>query len=173
MAWGIFDSIGNPVLEADSVFAVEYQHDYRISDYPQEQGAFQSYNQVPVPWVAKITFLVSSSREGSVAGLSQVSNVKRGLFLSQAENAAFGLTLYTVVTPEFAYVNANVIHVSYRRIARQSVSMLMVDVWCEEVRVIGQGFLSNTQSTNGAGPLNSGPVQTDVWQQTITATPPT
>ena len=40
--WGIFAQSGAPVLVANSVFGIEYARDYRISDYPQEQGAFES-----------------------------------------------------------------------------------------------------------------------------------
>ena len=44
--WGIFSQGGAPVLQADSVNSFDYERGYLVSDYPQEQGAFQSYNKV-------------------------------------------------------------------------------------------------------------------------------
>jgi len=157
--WGIFSQTGAVVLQADSVFSVEYEHDYRVSDYPQEQGAFESYNKIQVPWQAKVVFLIGADRE---------------LFLVSVENAVASLSLFVVVTPEFSYPSANLTRVSYRRIAKAGgASMIMVEVWCEEVRIVQTGQLSNTQSTNGATSLNNGPVQTSTWQSSIAATPPT
>ena len=163
--WGIFAQSGAPVLVANSVFGVEYARDYRISDYPQEQGAFESYNKVQVPYQAKITFLVG----GSVAA--------RAAFLEAAGSAVAALDLFTIVTPEFSYPNANLTHYSYRREARHGVTLIMVDVWCEEVRITGtaqlsppaaaassqaptaSGTLSDTQSPNGAATQQGGTVQ--------------
>jgi len=56
--WGIYDMSGAPVLTASSVAGMEYARDWRVSNYPQEQGAFASYNKVKTPFTAKVTFLV-------------------------------------------------------------------------------------------------------------------
>lgn len=120
--WGIFDATtGSPILEADSVFSVEYARDYRISDYQQEQGAFFSYNKVQVPFQAKVSFL---------------ANALRYNFLAQIEPACASLGLVTVVMPEFAYPSANLTHYGFRREARRGKTLVLFDVWCEEVRVL-------------------------------------
>jgi hypothetical protein len=141
--WGLYAN-GLPVLVADSVFGMEYARDYRISDYPQEQGAFASYNKVKVPYIAKITYLIGSSIE------------ERAAFLAAAELVTASLNLVTIYTPEIPYLNANPTHVGYRRTVQQGVSLLMVEIWCEEVRLVGAGALSNTQSINGAGGSQNG-----------------
>ena len=158
-AWGIFDQSGNPIIavtdaamvEVDSVGAVEYSRDYRISDAPQEQGAFESYNKVQVPFRAILTFYVSTTRF---------------LFLSSIEAAVASLALYVVAVPEWSYPSANLTHYSYRRDVRGGVSLLRVDVWLEEVRIAlvqagssGQINQGNTASTNAASPTHSGTVQ--------------
>lgn len=142
--WGIFDQYGNPVLEADSVGSVEYQETWRISDYPQEQGGFESYNKVKVPFVAKITFLVSGDLEN------------RADFLKSIQQATASLNLFTVVTPEISYPSANLTFYTYKRTSRNGVQLLSIEVWCEEVRIVQTGQLSNTQSSNGADPVNNG-----------------
>ena len=67
--WGIWDQNGQPLLVADSVSDIEYAHDYHISDYPQEQGAFESYNKVQMPFQAKIGFFVSQTRQNFLAAI--------------------------------------------------------------------------------------------------------
>lgn len=136
--WGIFDQNGNAIIEADSVFGVEYARDFHISDYPQEQGAFESYNKVKVPYQAKVTFLISSSVDD------------RSTFLTALEQAVASLDLVTVVTPEITYPSANLTHMGYRREARQGATLLRVEVWCEEVRIVQTGGLSNTSSTTSS-----------------------
>src|SRR6266446_5232352 len=104
--WGIFDQDGNTVLAADSVASVEYQDPWRISDYPQEQGAFESYNKVKSPFTVKIAFLISGD----------ISN--RSDFLETLQRAVESLDLFVVVTPEISYDSANLSFSTYRRTAR-------------------------------------------------------
>lgn len=176
--WGIFDASGNPVLTVDAVASVEYARDYRISDYPQEQGAFESYNKVQVPFQAKVGFLLNQSRVA---------------FLNEIEAQLATLSLVSVVTPEVSYPSANLTHYGYRRVARNGVTMVLVEVWCEEVRVTASTDLTGgggtaggatTQSVNGATALQGGTVQaqpttttptnlvTGLPDQTVSPSPP-
>jgi len=152
--WGLYAQSGQPALIADSVQGVEYARDYAISDYPQTEGAFESYNKVQRPFQAKLTYLVGTDRAG---------------FLAQVEAVAKALDLYTVITPEISYANANVTHVGYRRIATNGVTLIQVEVWVEEVRVVNTGALSSSQSPNGSPTNNDGTVQ-PVEAQTRSAT---
>ena len=153
--WGIYAQDGSEVLIVDSVAAVEYVRDYRISDYPQEKGAFQSYNKVQTPYHAPISFLIGPNRRN---------------FLANVEAACASLDLYVVTTPEISYGNANIIHYSYRREWRRGTTMILVEVWCEEVRIVGQARLGSinslapagslaTKSTNAATATQSGSMQ--------------
>lgn len=146
LRWGIFDQGGQPVLEADSVFSVEFEKDFSISHYPQERGAFESYNKVELPYHAKVTYLVGLDREG---------------FLAEVGKRLASLDLLTVTTPDFSYASANLMHYGYRRAVQGGVTLLKVEVWCEEVRVVGSGELTNgtTQSTNGAATQDNGTAQ--------------
>jgi hypothetical protein len=149
MQWGIYAAnSSSPLLPADSVASVEYAQDYRISDYPQEQGAFESYNKVQVPFQSKVGFLLNQEREP---------------FLQSIGAQLASLNLVTVITPEISYPNANLTHYGYRRVARDGVTLIHVDVWCEEVRLTATTQVSSTAtaSQNGAAPASDGTVQPD------------
>jgi hypothetical protein len=125
--WGIFDAYGNALITTDngeipvdSVYSIDYARDYQISDYPQEQGAFQSYNKVQQPFQAKINFLIAQSRYD---------------FLNNIEVACGSLQLVSVVMPELQYASANLTHYAFHREARSGVTLIRVEVWCVEVRV--------------------------------------
>lgn len=141
--WGIFKD-NKPVLVSDSVGSVEYTRDYQISDYPQEKGAFASYNKVQVPYQTKLSFLIGATRKD---------------FLSALDAAVKSLDLVTVVTPEIFYDSANLMHCNYRREAQHGVTLIRVDVWCEEVRIVAGPEFSDSKSTNGAGADVSGQTQ--------------
>jgi hypothetical protein len=150
--WGIFGTDGTPILEADSVASLEYAQDFRISDYPQEAsattaGTFESYNKVQLPYQAKVGFLIAQTRDE---------------FLNSIGAQLASLTLVTVVSPEVRYANANLTHYGYRRTSKAGVTMILVEVWCEEVRITATTQLSNaTQSQNGHKPQQGGTVQPD------------
>ncbi len=141
--WGIFSQSGQALLAVDSVESIEYARDYHVSDYPQEKGAFESYNKVQAPFQAKIGFLIAAARSD---------------FLNSIEAACASLQFIAVVTPEISYPSANLTHYSFRRDGQSGRRLIRVDVWCEEIRVTA-GAATSSQSTNAATPTQSGNVQ--------------
>lgn len=142
-----------------SVGQIEYRLDYRISTAPQEEGAFLSYNKVSTPFQAKVTYIL-----GGIAAA-------RGAFLTALQNMQASLTLLSLIMPEKTYPSCNIVHSDYRRSARNGVSMLIVDIWVEEVRVTGTAAFSDTATPAGADQLNGGTVQPQ--SPTPGQTPPT
>src|SRR4051812_4109671 len=59
--WGIFTEGGSPVAVPDSFVEMEFRKDARISDYPTEQGGFESYDKVQQPYDSRVRFAVWSS----------------------------------------------------------------------------------------------------------------
>ena len=151
--WGIFTQEGASIIAVDAVDSVEYARDYKISDYPQEKGAFESYNKVKVPYQSKVGFLINATRRD---------------FLQAIEAAIASLDLVTVVTPEVTYASANLTHYGYHREARSGVTLVRVDVWCEEVRIVGAATSPDAQSTNAASKTESGQVQATPSDQAFT-----
>lgn len=171
--WGIFDQSGNAVLVGDSVVGLDFRKEYRISDYPVEDGGFQSYDKVATPFDARVRFTVG----GAFSGLSAINGVLTGTlsgalagisgtaaitaFLAALDTALGSLQLYSVITPEVSYPSANVIHYDYRREARNGATMLTVDVWVREVRMTAAAQFTNTQAPSGADAVNDGTVVPD------------
>lgn len=153
--WGIFRN-GQPVVVAESVQSVEYRQDWEISDYPLEQGAFESYNKVNTPFDAKVRFATGASE------------ADRQQLIQSIENIAGTLNLYDVVTPERIYQSTNILHYDYNRTSSRGVGLLQVDVWVTEIRLNATAQFSSTQAASGASPVNDGTVQTtDPVQQQI------
>ena len=145
-AWGIFDKNNQRIAQWNSVTKVEYKHEYRIADFPIEDGGFASYNKVQMPFDVRISFVVGSGAGG-------VST--RASFLSALELAVKSLDMYTVITPEAVYKNANLVHMEYSRESRRGVNLLVADVWVQEVR-IATGTLTTTQSPTSQAAQNNG-----------------
>jgi hypothetical protein len=170
--WGIFDQLGNPVIIGDSVVAVDYRREYRVSDYPVEQGGFASYDKVQMPFDVRVTFavsgqgsLLSSLLSGGALGAlisgSDPDVANRTAFLTAMETAAAALYLFTVVTPEASYKSCNIVHYDYRREAKKGAALITVEVWLIEVRVTAtaQFTQTQTQSPASADPQSGGTVQ--------------
>lgn len=145
--WGIFLD-GDAVIAADNVISVEYKQDWSISDYPVENGGFQSYDKVSSPFDLRIRF----SRGGSTDDRTEL--------LQSLDQAAQPLTLYDAVTPEQVYSSMNITHYDYHRTSSNGAGLLTADVWLTEVRVTAQAAFSNTAQPSGADAKSDGTVQT-------------
>lgn len=146
--WGIFDDSGAPVAIADTVRAVQYREEARISDAPVEDGSFSSFNKVDLPYAS-----VVSMSCGGDAG-------RRAQFLAAIADAKESLDLFTIVLPETVYPNANIVAYDYRREQRNGATILHVDVHIEEVRVSVEAQFANVQNPASADPASQGQVQT-------------
>lgn len=147
--WGIFLD-GSPVILADNVVKLDYRQGWRLSKYPQEQGAFATYNKVALPFEATVRF----STGGSPAD--------RQSFLDSIAAIAGDLNLYDVVSPEQIYSSCNVIDYELARAADNGAGLISVDVKLEQVIIAGAATFSNTQSPGAAAPVDNGLVQGQV-----------
>jgi len=144
--WGIFQG-GDPVVTADSVVSMEFKKEWAISDYPVEEGSFETYDRVSLPFDARIRF----SAGGSLAS--------REALLSSIEAISGDTDLFDVVTPERVYTGVTISHYSYNRSARNGVGLLQVDVWVFQVNQNAMSVFGNTAAPDGADQVNDGPVQ--------------
>lgn len=150
--WGIFLD-GEPVVVSDNVVSFGFKKSARISKYPQEQGAFASYNKVSVPAEPRLKF--------STGG----SSADRQAFLASIAPLIEDLNLYDVVTPEVTYSGYNVVNYDYPRTAN-AAGLITVDVWLEEIVVAGASEFSNTTSPTDASQTNNGLVQPQPYSGT-------
>lgn len=144
--WGLFKD-GQPVVIADSVQAFEYSKEWSLPDYPQQEGAFQTYNKVERPFAVMLRF--------SSAGTEQ----DRRNLLDSIEAIAGDTELYDAVTPEKIYTDCNVRKNGYRRHADQ-VGRIIIDVDVLQIRNTATAAFTNTKSPSGAAPQSGGTVQT-------------
>lgn len=165
------------LLNPDTVTEVEYRHEQRVSDYPVEQGAFSSYNKVAVPYDLRLK--MSWGGRNFVQSLEQVLDTflnqtlgtgfgqpqSRGDALAALETMLGSLDLVDVVTPDYTYVNCNLVHFDYRKTAKEGATRLIVDLYFREIRetvsaVYSNGSLPNitSDSPSAANPVNLGTV---------------
>ena len=143
--WGIFLD-GAPVIMAESVQTFDYKTDRRISNYPIEQGGFETYNKVALPYDVRVRYATGGS------------DADRQALLDSVEAIIDSLDLFDVVTPEWIYTSANPVHYDYRRTNVNGVGMISVEIYLEEVRVTATQSFSNTKSPTGAAVVGGGNV---------------
>lgn len=144
--WGLFLN-GVPVVTAESVNSFEYSQEWRIANYPIEQGKFASYDKVYMPFGVRIRF----ASGGSVA--------KRLALIASLDAIAGDLNLYSAVTPERVYDNVNVERLDYSRAAARGLGILVVDVHVVQINQTGSVSFQNTQSSSGTDAVSGGTVQ--------------
>jgi len=152
--WGFVDSTGVSVITPDSFIEFEYREERKVPNYPVEGGSFSSYNKVALPFDLRVT--VSCNGNGAMS---------KETFLSTIEQLINSLTLINVITPNATYNNCNLIHVDYRREAKQGVSLIIAQLWFQEIR-IAQQAVPATSAPSGATTYLNGQVSP------ITYTPP-
>ena len=173
--WGIFDNQTlQPLLTADTVLALEYKRDFRISDFPVESGSFATYNKVISPFDISISLafsgtlsLLQSVLSGGAVGavISQFATgtdqqtTNRRNFLNAMELQVASLSLCKIVTPEQTYSNCTMTHYDYRRETKRGATLIVVDVQLREVRVAAAPAFSNVSNPASSAQQNSGAVQ--------------
>lgn len=145
--WGVFKG-GEPVVTFDSFIGIDYRQGWTIADFPLEQGAFESYDKVSLPFDVRVKFAAGGSLENREALLQSVAAISKTL------------DLYDVVTPEIVYTSVNVQHYDYRRTATNGNGLIMIELWLLEVRIgATQAAASNTIDPSGNSAFNAGGIQ--------------
>lgn len=106
----------------DSIVSMDYKREYKISDAPQELGAFQSYNKVQRPAVIHLRM----AKGGSVAD--------RNAFIAWVELQAAGTKLLAIQTPEQTYGGYCIQDFDYRKSSTDGAGIAIVDVEFLQVR---------------------------------------
>ena len=145
--WGVFTAAGVPIALADSVLSVEYSREFRISNYPVEQGGFASYDKVATPFEPRVVLAKGGTDDD------------RATFLKALDAACGSTDLYDVVTPDTIYHNANLIRVDFKRTRESGVGLLTVDLHLMEVRLSAGTTFSNSKAPSGVDATSNGSTQ--------------
>lgn len=113
---------GAGAKQPDSIISLGYKREYKISDAPQEKGAFQSYNKVQRPAVIHLQMAKGGSARD------------RDAFLSWVEEQAAGTALYAIQTPEQGYSGYCIQSYDYRKTSTDGAGIAVVDVEFIEIR---------------------------------------
>lgn len=142
--WGLFLD-GEPVVIAESVVSFEFKQNYRISTFAiepsnqQSAGGFESYNKVQMPYDIVLRFATGDTPAA------------RQAILESAQAACASLDLMDAVTPEQVYQSINPTHFDYRRTAQNGVGLIIVDMFCEQVRTTASSSFTNAQQQGTGG----------------------
>lgn len=146
--WGLYTFPGGDLaLEGDSVVAMEPGREARISDYQTEDGGFQTYNKIMTAGEIRVTV----TKGGSIDA--------RSAFLGTLNKLVESTDLFNVIAPDFAGVNYNLTRYDFRRTAESGVSLLTVELRCQEVRETAKIAYIDPKKPSGTDPVNAGPVQ--------------
>ena len=159
--WGIVTPAGSTALTPDSFIEFEYRAERKIPTYPVEQGGFASYNKVALPF--DINVIVTCSGNGAMTKIQ---------FLAAIQTMLSELTLVSVVTPDGTFVNCNLIHVDYRREARQGATLIIAQLKFQEIRVVLPAApptsASSGEATSSNGQTSPVPITNDVSSSSST-----
>ena len=120
--WGVVNQFGIPIVLADTVLGMNYDAGSSISKYPVEKGSFASYNKVNAPSMAT----VQMAKGGN-------SVTERGLFLAQLETLLKSTVSFNIISPEYVYLNYQIIGINHARSAQDGATMIKVNLDLEEV----------------------------------------
>lgn len=145
----------NIVPVAASTVEFEFAQDWPISTYPQEQGAFQAYDKVTLPFDVKIRVA------------SGISDTNRQAFISTVLWIGNSFNLFDIVTPEYTFTSTNCTHIDWRRSAEQGSKLIQPELWFKQVPVTAGATFTNTQSPQDAGQQSIGNVQPAAPSQSV------
>ena len=132
---------------AESCVSVEVRQDYVVANYPLESGAFESYDKVWTPFVIRMRL---TSPPGAFG---------RAAFLAAIDAIVEDTTIYSAYTPEYAYPSVNVMHKGYTRSAESGASLIIAELWLQQILQNVTPQYTNVGSPSAAAPVSSGTAQ--------------
>lgn len=120
--WGVVNQYGIPILEVDSVLGMTYDAGSSVSNFPVESGEFRSYNKTKNPSMASVQLTKSSG-----------GTLKRGLFLTQLEALQKSTISFHIVTPEYVYMNYQMIGINHSRSASDGATLIKANIDMQEI----------------------------------------
>jgi hypothetical protein len=171
----------NPV--AASTIEFDFDQEWTIADTPQEQGAFQSYDKVQLPFDVRIRLAAggdASNRQtfinailaiagGSPLGTSSLatSDLSSASSMAGLSSIASSLNggilsgmnqppLFDIVTPEGTFSGVSCKRLSFSRRADEGATLIRADLYFLQIRETSTASFSNTAIPGAAGQQSSG-----------------
>lgn len=174
---------GQQLINQFSVVDFEYKQDWNISTAPVEQGGFQAYNKVQLPFDIRmrvaaggalqnreslLTILDNLANAGLSAGIPGAPTIVNTFLsapsllsgvVSSITGTASAIPLFNVLAPEKIYLNMSVSHYDYKRTSINGLGVIVADIWLLEIRQTATSSFTNTQLPTAAGQQAQGSVQ--------------
>lgn len=140
--WGVFaqeanGAVGPSAITIDSVMDLGYRQEYKISNYPVQQGQFASYNKVLLPFETSIVLI----KGGNSSVLAT--------FLQQIDAVIASLDLFNIRTDAKTYTNCNCQRVEIARHGTESSGKITAELFFIQIVEV-QSQYSSTQTTSTA-----------------------
>lgn len=141
----ITDITGGITIIPDTMEVFDYAYEEKLSDYPIEQGGFNTYNKVKTPRTIKVDMacgglnLVQQGEQAldqvinSALGTSFSQGMTRAQFLAAMDSMVGSLDLFNITTPDITYSNFNATSVKYNRSQRSGAGIIRASVVFREV----------------------------------------
>lgn len=146
--WGVYNAAGAEVLSPSSYTAFEISHDWKIADFPIEQGGFASYDKVRVPPHVKLECVLSGSATARQSFLNRLFAI--------ADDTS---TLYSIQIPEDVITPYSVEHFDWARTHSRGVTMITASLHFIYINLVQAGGMQNTAQPAAADPYNGGTAQ--------------
>ena len=134
------------------------RNESRISSHPVEQGQFSSYNKIASPYEIVIRMTCSGQRD-----------MNRHDFIAALERMQASTELFTIITPDYLYSNANMTGYDYRREASNGAELITVDARFEEVRTTAIVEYQGTRAASGMNQISNGFVTPEAPSSAVTS----
>jgi len=148
--------------EEPSFNGFEFSKDYRVSNFPTENGGFASYNKVEMPGVGVVTFCMGGSES------------ERKRFLDTIDAASGSTDLYSIVTPAAKYINYNIGRYGYSRRSESGAQLLIVSVEVNQIRPVTSvrqtgkpKKIISAKQAPGNSPIDSGKAQASAPNKSV------
>lgn len=154
--WGVYNADRTIAIACDSFVGVDVRRTWSISDYPVEKSSFNSINKVQHPDELSVILAKGGTPQD------------RRDFLLQIKQVAASTDLYSILMPEGNFASVSIVRYEFRRAAANGVSLLLVNIGFESVRVTATSTQSSTTvsavAPAPASPIGSAQVNTGVQQ---------
>jgi hypothetical protein len=160
--WGIFDLTGSRVIAPDSIMAFGLRSEYRVSDYPVQDGQFASYDKVTVPREIMLRMVKGSTLQDRVN------------FEDACEFVAASLDAYTIITPERTYTGMNPLRHEVNRVERKGAFFIECEMFFRLIQVTDAQYstpaAAAANTANASQPASIPPASVGVVQPTVPST---
>lgn len=158
--WGLFGATGKIVISPDNYLGFENSNDWKISDFPLQDGKFSAYNKVIIPYTASVKI----TKGGSLT--------QRKTLLQQLDSISGDTNLYKLLTPEKSYMAINIASYKIRRMGAEGAYYFAdLEIFFRNINAVSSQYSTTSANTVNAKNANATPAQNLGTLSPITAVP--